>query len=112
MAAKKAAEEGGAMASMTVRTCSFFMPDASSTSTASACGSFFKRSIVRTPWSLKALAKFKQAETVPTPSAFSDCDRARISWSSAAAEETATGAKAMTTAAEEEAGKEEGVVEE
>jgi ABC-type metal ion transport system substrate-binding protein len=66
--------------------------------------------MVRMPWSLKALAKFKHAEAVPTPSAFSDCDRARISESSAAAEGTATAATAAATMAEEEAEEEEVVV--
>ncbi len=40
-------------------------------------GIFFKSSMVKMPWSLKALAKFKHAGTLPTPSALSDCDRAR-----------------------------------
>jgi hypothetical protein len=94
------------MASMTVRTCSFFMPDASSTSMASACGSFFKRSIDKTPCSSSALANFKQEAAVPMPRSFSDCDRARMSGSSAAAGETETeaGAGAGETAAAEATG--------
>jgi hypothetical protein len=66
--------------------------------------------MLRMPWSLKALEKFKHSETVPTPSAFSDCDRARISGSSAAAEGTAAAATAAATMAEEDAEEEEVVV--